>query len=111
MKLLFEVFEMNKQVNAGSRTERISGCILKFFPDNLRQFHPSLEKVTMTSIDGHNKVIIDVPNGIIAPLTRECGGKVHNHSVVHVTCGSVQQEACRANPQSGAYDNDPGCAR
>jgi hypothetical protein len=47
-----------------------------------------------------------VPNGIIAHLTRECGGNVHDHNVVEVTCGSFARETYGANPHSGAYDND-----
>jgi hypothetical protein len=34
----------------------------------------------------------DVPDGIIAHLTRECGGNVHNHHVVEVTSGSFEKE-------------------
>jgi hypothetical protein len=38
------------------------------------------------------KVEIDVPDGIIAHLTRECGGNVHDRRVVDVTCGSFEKE-------------------
>jgi hypothetical protein len=34
----------------------------------------------------------DVPDGIIAHLTRECGGNVHDHHVVEVTWGSFEKE-------------------
>jgi hypothetical protein len=50
---------------------------------------------------------IDVPDGIIAHLTRECGGNVHDRHVVDVTCGSFEKETHGANPHSGAFCNDP----
>jgi hypothetical protein len=49
----------------------------------------------------------DVPDGIIAHLTRECGGNVHDYDVVEVTSGSFEKETKGANPHSGACDNDP----
>jgi hypothetical protein len=49
----------------------------------------------------------DVPDGVITHLPRECGGNVHDHHVVDVTCGSFEKETYGANPHSGAYDNDP----
>jgi hypothetical protein len=69
----------------------------------VKQFPPS---VTIRSI---GKITIDVPDGIIAHLTRECGGNVHDRHVVDVTCGSFEKETEGANPHSGAYDNDPKC--
>jgi hypothetical protein len=50
---------------------------------------------------------IVVPDGIIAHLTRECGGNLHDLHVVDVTCGSFGKETEGANPHSGAYENDP----
>jgi hypothetical protein len=47
----------------------------------------------------------DIPDGIIAHLTRECGGNVHDHHIVEVTSGSFEQEINGANPHSGAYDD------
>jgi hypothetical protein len=35
----------------------------------------------------------DVPDGMIAHVTRECGGNVHDCGVVDVTCGSFEKEA------------------
>jgi hypothetical protein len=52
-------------------------------------------------------VEIDVRDGIIAHLTRECSGNVHDCHVVEVTCRSFDKETHGANPHSGAYDNDP----
>jgi hypothetical protein len=52
----------------------------------------------------------DVPDGIIAHLTRECGGNVHDHRVVDVTCGSFEKEGHETNPHSGAYNDLPQCA-
>jgi hypothetical protein len=42
-----------------------------------------------------------IPDGIIAHLTRECGGNVHDHDVVEVTSGSFEKET------SGLDDDDP----
>jgi hypothetical protein len=53
---------------------------------------------------------MDVPDGIIANLTRECSGNVHNHHVVEVTSRSFEKETLGDNPYSGAYKNDPLCA-
>jgi hypothetical protein len=49
----------------------------------------------------------DVPDGIIAHLTRECGGNVHDRQVVEVTSGSFEPETVGANPHSGAWNKDP----
>jgi hypothetical protein len=49
-------------------------------------------------------------DGIIAHLTRECGGNVHDRHIVDVTSGSFEKEIVGANPHSGAYDNDPDYA-
>jgi hypothetical protein len=39
----------------------------------------------------------DVPDGIIAHLTRECGGNVHDHNVVEITSGSFEATPDKAN--------------
>jgi hypothetical protein len=38
------------------------------------------------------EIEIDVPSGIIAHLTREGGGNVHDYHVVNITCGSFEKE-------------------
>jgi hypothetical protein len=53
---------------------------------------------------------LNVPDGIIAHLTRECGGNVHDRHVVEVTSGSFERETLGANPHSGAFDNAPDYA-
>jgi hypothetical protein len=42
----------------------------------------------------------DVPDGIIAHLTRECGENVHDRHVVEVTSGSFEKETYGAIPHS-----------
>jgi hypothetical protein len=59
---------------------------------------------------GRQEVETDVPDGIIARLTRECGGKVDDHQIVEVTWGSFEKETQGANPHSGALNNDPNSA-
>jgi hypothetical protein len=49
----------------------------------------------------------DVPDGIIAYMTRECGGNVHDRHVVHVTSGSFAKESQGASRRSGAFGNAP----
>jgi hypothetical protein len=51
----------------------------------------------------------DVPDGIIAHLTKECGGNVHDHHVVEATCGSFEEGTLWAGRHSGAYSNHPMC--
>jgi hypothetical protein len=65
------------------------------------QLPSSVKKLTVSSVRGHGRIIINVPDGIITHLTRECGGNVHNRNVVDVTCGSFEKETHGANPQSG----------
>jgi hypothetical protein len=47
------------------------------------EFPPSLRQVTVKTC--YSETEIDVPDGIIAHLTRECGGNVRDHDVVGVT--------------------------
>jgi hypothetical protein len=53
---------------------------------------------------------LDIPDGIIAHLTRDCGGNVHDRHVVEVTSGSFEKETEGANPHSGAWGDQPGLA-
>jgi hypothetical protein len=74
----------------------------------VREFPPLLKKGKAKLWRG--EVEVDVPDGIIAHLTRECGGNVHDHNVFEVTSGSFERERYGANPHSGAYDNHPDYA-
>jgi hypothetical protein len=49
----------------------------------------------------------DVPDGIIAHLTRECGGKVHDAKVVDIASESFGKESIGGNPHSEPFDNNP----
>jgi hypothetical protein len=42
----------------------------------------------------------DIPDGIIARLTSECGGNVHDRQVINVASESFQEETYRGNPRS-----------
>jgi hypothetical protein len=81
-----------EQANAGEIIKRI-------IPES-KQFPPSVKKVRG----------FEVPGGIIAHLTRECGENVHDCDVVDVTSGSFEKVTQGANPHSGAYDNNPSFA-
>jgi hypothetical protein len=64
-------------------------------------------KVEISLSDGlETEGMYGIPDGIIARLTRECGGNVHHRHVVEVTNGSFEKETHGANPHSGAYDHD-----
>jgi hypothetical protein len=72
-----------------------------------KQFPPLVKKVIIMGISPWQAVWewkIDVPDGIIAHLTRECGGNVHESHVVDITSGSFKKETQGANPHSGAYN-------
>jgi hypothetical protein len=94
------------------------GLCARFVLPNIiwKQFPPSVKKRKIQVEEGWGtnrrtmEVEIDVPEGIIAHLTRECGGNVHDRHIVDVTCGSFEKETVGANPHTGAYDNRPGCA-
>jgi hypothetical protein len=82
-------------------------------PKPAKQFPPLVKKLKTKSVlswQKRSKIEIDVPDGIIAHLTRECGGNVHDRHVVDVTCGSFEKETEGANPHSGAYYNWSQCA-
>jgi hypothetical protein len=84
----------------------------RFVPpkETWKRFPPSMMKGRGQDMLGR-KVEIDVPNGIIAHLTRECGGSVHHCHVVDITSGSFDKETYGANPHSGDYGNRPECER
>jgi hypothetical protein len=48
----------------------------------------------------------DIPDGIIAHLTRESSGNLHDRRVVDVTSGSFWEETKSTDPYSEAYDDD-----
>jgi hypothetical protein len=68
----------------------------KRFPDlKVRRIPPSMKKGKIQVKEGcwtnARTVEIDVPDGIIAHLTRECSGNVHDRQVVNVTSGSFEK--------------------
>jgi hypothetical protein len=93
---IFEMIRTFPKLNIIQVIESIG----KLFPGQIRQIPPSVKKGPK----------FDIPDGIIAHLTRECGGNVHDHHVVDITSGSFEKETRGANPHSGAYDNHPNCA-
>jgi hypothetical protein len=66
------------------------------FPRELAKGHEFLSKVTRVGRFPPlvKKRKFDIPDGIIAHLTRECGGNVHDRNIVAVTCGSFEKETC-----------------
>jgi hypothetical protein len=99
MNDFFDVLsEHLSEINASIWT---SLCARLVLPNIIgKQFPPSVKKGGK----------FEVPDGIIAHLTRECRGNVHDRHVVDVTCGSFEKETLGANPHSGARDNDPNYA-
>jgi hypothetical protein len=101
------LWENSYEVNASMwATHRVRLVVPNINIDKgqVKQFPPLVKKGKVKDIFGR-EVEIDVPDGIIAHLTRECGGNVHDHLVVEVTSGSFEKEALGANPHSRAYAN------
>jgi myosin heavy subunit len=71
-------------------------------PKKAKQFPPSMKKGKLRLRDGRSQTadVYDIPDGIIAHLTRECGGNISKQNVVDVTCGSFE------NPQAEVYNPD-----
>jgi hypothetical protein len=98
------------EINA-SKWASIRGRLIANVNKNpTKQFPPSVKKRKAKSIWTNEEVEIDVPDGIIAHLTRECGGNVHDHNVIKVTSGSFEKVTIGANPYSGAFNNNPSYA-
>jgi hypothetical protein len=72
--------------------------IVKRISPESDQFPPSVKKGKK----------MDVPDGIIVHLTRQCGGDAHDCDV-SITSESFEEEAEGFNPYSGACNNDPDC--
>jgi hypothetical protein len=105
-KLVEEVGELTnllKRAALHPDQANASEIIKRIFPES-KQFRPSMKKGKGKDWQG-KEMEIDVPDGIIAHLTRECGGNVHDRHVVDVTSGSFEKETQGANPHSGAYQN------
>jgi hypothetical protein len=83
--------------------------ITRIFPGI--QFPPRLKKgkIVVREEGEEEEEEIDVPDGIIAHLTRKCGGNVHKHEIVRVTSGSFAKEIRGASRHSGAYNNRLDC--
>jgi hypothetical protein len=67
-----------------------------------KQFPRSLKKGKLRDGKGkQTKITSDIPDGIIAHLTRKCGRNVHDHHIVVMTLGSFEKET------EGLDDDDP----
>jgi hypothetical protein len=60
-------------------------------------FPPSVKKGKANDQEG-KEVDLDLLNGSIAHLARECDGNMYDCQVVDITCGSFKKEKCGANP-------------
>jgi hypothetical protein len=71
------------------------------------QFPLSVKK-TKLCLSGSKEtdMMYDIPNRIVARLTRECGGNVHDRRVVAVMCGSFKDEHQLANRHPQAVQSD-----
>jgi hypothetical protein len=65
---------------------------------------PSMKKGKANDWRG-KEVEINMPDGMIGHLTRDCTGNVHDGHVVNVTSGSLEKDLERANPDSGRQKN------
>jgi hypothetical protein len=67
---------------------------------------PAMNKGKLRDEDGDETAeMCDIPDGIIAHLTKECGGNVRDRHLVNVTSGSFENEIYGANPHSEACEN------
>jgi hypothetical protein len=88
--------------------DEVFAMVQRRFPNiKVRRFPPSVRKMITTNVRGSSTIGIDMPDGIIGHLTRECGGNVHDRHVVDVTSGSFERETEGSNRPSGTYRNDP----
>jgi hypothetical protein len=94
-------YEINASKWASIRGRLISANVNK----KSTKFPPSMKKGKAKAWG--KEMEIDVPDGIIAHLTRECSGNVHDRNVIEVTSGSFEKVTSGANPHSGAYNNKP----
>jgi hypothetical protein len=106
-------YEINASMWAGVRA-RLALPVSRILSGKVREFPPLVKKGKIRVEEGwqrHNMTVeIDVPDGIIAHLTRECGGNVHDRKVVEVTCGSFEKEShCASLPWVVGYST-AGCA-
>jgi hypothetical protein len=94
------LYEMNVSVWA-----KLTGRLIP--PQGTRmQFPPSVREGRLRYSDGsQTDETCDIPEGIIAHLTRECGGNVHDHHIIEVTSGSFEKQTYGANPFSGSCKN------
>jgi hypothetical protein len=69
-------------------------------------FPPSIKNITRESAryDDKRKVELDVPDGIISHLTKECGGNVHDGNIVEVTTGSFEKTVAEPGPAKHIAD-------
>jgi hypothetical protein len=83
--------------------------VQKRFPKlRVGQFPPLVKKGKLRDCNGkETDETHEIPDGIIAHLTMECAGIVHDRHVVEVKCGSFEKETTGANPHSGVLNNDP----
>jgi hypothetical protein len=79
-------------------------------PKRRKHFSRSVKKGRLHCSDGQTDAMYVIPDGIIAHLTRECGGNVNDCHIVDITSGSFEKETQGANRHSGAYHNNPWCA-
>jgi hypothetical protein len=103
MRILFPELNMVQVIESIGRLFR---CQVKQFPPSVK----TVRTKNVLSWQSGKEIEINVPDGIIAHLTRECGENVHDRHVVDITCGTFEKETRGANPHSGAYGNYPNSA-
>jgi hypothetical protein len=95
----------NLEQEVAKLKEEIERMKPKTGPKQAKQFPPSVKKGKLRQSKETDNTY-DIPDGIIAHLTKECRGNVHDCQVVDITSGSFEKETHGSNPHSGAYDND-----
>jgi hypothetical protein len=113
MNDLFDLlWENSYEINASMWATVCARLILPDINKKLvKQLPPLMKKGRLRFPGGkENDNMYDIPDGVIAQVTRECGGNVHDRHVVEVASGSFEKETVGANRHSGEYHNDSDCA-
>jgi hypothetical protein len=104
-------FGMTAAIDEGKVSEFVALVEPSAATKSTKQLLPLMRKGKLRLPGGRETgTMYDIPEGIIAHLTKKCDGNVQDQHAVDVTSGSFTKETAGANPHSGAYDNRPSNA-
>jgi hypothetical protein len=101
-------FKMTLAVNMPKVAKFVARVDASGAPRPATEFAPLGKKGNLRYSDGSwTYNTYDIPDGIIAYLTKVCGGNVDDNKVVEIRSGSFEKETIGANPHSGTYGHHP----